>query len=154
MTVITLKGHGNEPDFRFFLIRSHISPLHNLSSRSDFGFEFAEIFVIKNWLPAINDTGRSCGLCVSMISRVADFTHQRCGKLMTPCIGNTGSRLLKSLKENSPYWWCGKLSTPRITVPFFCLSLMRGRHMIQYTGCGNTEHRGLKARILPWLPSC
>ena len=28
-----------------------IDPLHYLSSRSDFGFEFAEIFVIEKWLP-------------------------------------------------------------------------------------------------------
>jgi hypothetical protein len=27
-----------------------IDPLHYLSSRSDFGFEFAEIFVIEKWL--------------------------------------------------------------------------------------------------------
>ncbi len=25
---------------------------------------------------------------------------------------------------------------------------------LEYTGCGNTEHRGLKARLLAWLPSC
>ncbi len=28
-----------------------MDPLHYLSSRSDFGVEFAEIFVIKKWLP-------------------------------------------------------------------------------------------------------
>ncbi len=39
--------------FRFFCItRFGRGPLQNLSSRSDFGFEFSEIFVIKNRLPA------------------------------------------------------------------------------------------------------
>ncbi len=47
---IGLKGHGNEADFlgrNWFLI----DPLHYLSSRSDFGFEFAEIYVIEKRLP-------------------------------------------------------------------------------------------------------
>ena len=34
-----------------------MSPLHYLSSRSDFGFEFADIFVFEKRLPAITDTG-------------------------------------------------------------------------------------------------
>ena len=42
-------GHGNEADFLGFCInRFGIGPLHYISSRSDFGFEFAEIFVIEN----------------------------------------------------------------------------------------------------------
>ncbi len=32
------------------------------------------------------------------------------------------------------------------TVPFFRLFIREGD--IEYTGCGNTEHRGLKARVL------
>jgi hypothetical protein len=32
------------------------------------------------------------------------------------------------------------------TVPFFRLFAREGE--IQYTGCGNTEHRSLKARVL------
>jgi hypothetical protein len=31
--------------------------------------------------------------------------------------------------------------------------LFTGEGDMKYTGCGNTEHRGLKARVLPWLPS-
>jgi hypothetical protein len=36
---------------RFCIIRVSRGPLHYLTSRSDFGFEFAEILVIKNLLP-------------------------------------------------------------------------------------------------------
>jgi hypothetical protein len=46
-----LKGHGNEADFLGFCInRFGKGPLHYVSSRSDFGFEFAEIFVIEKRL--------------------------------------------------------------------------------------------------------
>ncbi len=40
-----LKGYGNKPFFRFFFFinRFGLGPLQNLSSRSDFDFEFAEI---------------------------------------------------------------------------------------------------------------
>jgi hypothetical protein len=39
------------PIFRgFYLNQYSIGPLHYISSRSDFGFEFAEIFVIKKHL--------------------------------------------------------------------------------------------------------
>ncbi len=37
-------------------------------------------------------------------------------------------------------------------VPFFRLFTSEGD--MEYTGCGNTEYRGLKAIVLPWLPSC
>ncbi len=37
----TLKGHGNEADFLGFLHRSH--------TRSSFGFELVEIFLIENF---------------------------------------------------------------------------------------------------------
>ena len=40
----TLKGLGNEADFLGFLHKL-VPPLHYLSSHSDFGFEFAKIFV-------------------------------------------------------------------------------------------------------------
>jgi hypothetical protein len=50
-----LKGHGNEADFLGFLQKLPnwflIDPLHYLSSRSNFDFEFAEIFVIEKRLP-------------------------------------------------------------------------------------------------------
>jgi hypothetical protein len=49
---IVFKGHGSETYFRFYCINRFASgPLHNLSSLSDFGFEFTEIFVIENPLP-------------------------------------------------------------------------------------------------------
>jgi hypothetical protein len=35
----------------FYIKRFGIGPLHYISSRSDFGFEFAEIFVIEKRLP-------------------------------------------------------------------------------------------------------
>ncbi len=39
--------------FRCFCINHFgLGPLHYLSSRSDFGFEFSEIFVFENRLPA------------------------------------------------------------------------------------------------------
>jgi hypothetical protein len=70
-----------------------MSPLHYLSGRSDFGFEFAEIFIFKTrQLPAslirrVGDSphhryGESAieffkrKLSVSMIRRVADSPHQ------------------------------------------------------------------------------
>jgi hypothetical protein len=38
--------------FRCFCInRFGLGPLHYLSSRSDFGFEFSELFVLENRLP-------------------------------------------------------------------------------------------------------
>jgi hypothetical protein len=33
-----------------------MGPLHYHSSRSDFGFKFAEIFIFENRLPAINES--------------------------------------------------------------------------------------------------
>ncbi len=35
----------------FCINRFGLGPLHYISSRSDFGFEFAEIFVFEKWLP-------------------------------------------------------------------------------------------------------
>jgi len=49
---LILKGHGNEAVFWGFCTNQFgMSPLHYLSSCSDFGFEFAEIFVIEKRLP-------------------------------------------------------------------------------------------------------
>ncbi len=48
-----LKGHGNEADFLgFFINRFGIGLLHYVSNRSDFGLEFAEIFIIEKRLPS------------------------------------------------------------------------------------------------------
>ncbi len=93
--------------FRCFCINQFgLGPLQNHSSRSDFGFEFVEIFVFEKQLPAINHTG-SRRLCVSVIRGVADSPYQ--------WYADTGSRLLNFLKENSPYRWYGESSTPRIS---------------------------------------
>ncbi len=43
-----LKGHGNEAYFRGFCInRFGIGPLHYMSNRSDFGFEYLREFEAK-----------------------------------------------------------------------------------------------------------
>ncbi len=53
-----LKGHGNEADFLGFCRNwVLIDPLHYLLSRSAFGFEFAEIFVIEKRLPDLANRG-------------------------------------------------------------------------------------------------
>jgi hypothetical protein len=67
------------------------SPLHYLSSRSDFGFELAKIFVLEKRLPAITNTGshqlpasliHGVGLLsASLIRGVGDSPHHRYGEL-------------------------------------------------------------------------
>jgi hypothetical protein len=71
-----LKGHGNEADF-LGLCRKwfFISPLHYLSGRSDFGFEFTEISIFEKWLPAITAPG-SRRLSVSVIRGVANSPYR------------------------------------------------------------------------------
>ncbi len=70
-----------------------------MKSCSDFGFEFAEIFVIENRLPAINDTG-SRRLPLSPTRGVVDSPFQRYGELIfdfykkTLCIGDAEIRRL------------------------------------------------------------
>ncbi len=68
---ILLKGHVNETDFSIFLLGK--DSLHNLSCLSELDFEFAEICLIENRLPAIYDTGsrrlrvsviRGAGYCI------------------------------------------------------------------------------------------
>ncbi len=85
-----------------------MSPLHYLSSHSDFGFEFAEIFIFEKRLPAITDTG-SRRLRVSVIRGVAKSPDHWYAELPTPRITNTESQLLNFFKENSLYWWYGEL---------------------------------------------
>ncbi len=73
--------------FRDFCInRFSLGPLHYISSRSDFGFEFAEIFVFEKRLPVssrgyvesatlrLNDTG-SRRLTVSLVRGVDDSPY-------------------------------------------------------------------------------
>ncbi len=80
------------PIFRCFCINWFgIGPLQYISSRSDFGFEFAEIFVIEKRLADSASWG------------VADSLTRRDGESAIEC-----------LKENSPLRWVGESSTPRI----------------------------------------
>jgi hypothetical protein len=59
-----------------------IDPLHYLSSRSAFGFEFAEIFVIEKQLPDSPSRG------------VGDSPTRRVGELLTLRLSDSGSRRL------------------------------------------------------------
>ncbi len=89
-----------------------MSPLHFLSGRSDFGFEFVEIFIFEKRLPAITDTG-SRRLRVALSRGVDDSPHHWYAESATPRITNTESGILNFLKENSLYRWYGESSTPR-----------------------------------------
>ncbi len=115
--------------------RFFVSPLHYLSSRSDSGFEFAEIFLFEKRLPAIHrygesptprisDTG-SRQLPESLIRGVADSPHHWYEKSANPHITDTESRLLHFFKRklsvsmiqrvvDSPHQWYGESPTPRI----------------------------------------
>ncbi len=111
-----------------------MSPLHYLSSHSDFGFEFAEIFVFEKQLPAFTDTG-SLRLRVSVIRGVANSPHHWYAESPTPRITDTRSwRLSASPIRRVSYWifkrklsvsmiwrvvdsphqWYGESPTPRI----------------------------------------
>jgi hypothetical protein len=71
-----------------------MSSLHYLSSRSDFGFEFAKIFILEKRLPLITDTG-SRRLGVSVIRGVANSSKISVRDLgqsdLCKNIGKTGS---------------------------------------------------------------
>ncbi len=105
----SLKVHGNEADFPRFLHKSirHIGPLHYLSSRSDFYFEFAEVFVDSPH----HQYGESVieflkrKLSVSVIQRVVDFPTQRYGESPTP-------RIVESRVVDSSYRWVREKTTP------------------------------------------
>jgi hypothetical protein len=70
-----------------------MSPLHYLSGRSDFGFEFAELVVLEKRLPAITDTG-SRRLPISLSRGVDDSPHYWYVESATLRIIDTESRLL------------------------------------------------------------
>ncbi len=102
-----------------------IGRLHYISSRSDFGFEFLEIFIFEKRLPdstiresatlRINDT-RSQRLSNSTIRGVDDSPHHWYTESTTPRITDTESRLLNFLKENSLYRWYGESGSRRLCV--------------------------------------
>jgi hypothetical protein len=104
----------------------------SLSSRSYFGFKFAEILVIEKRLPAITDTG-SRRLRVSVIQGVANSPQYWYAETPTPHITDTRSRQLPASPiwrvsyfqrklsvsmirrvVDSPHQWYGELPTPRI----------------------------------------
>ncbi len=77
-----------------------IDPLHYLSSRSAFGFEFAEIFVIEKRL---GESG-SRWLSDSVSRAVDDSLTRRVGQSTTHRLAESGSRLFN----------VGESSTPRL----------------------------------------
>jgi hypothetical protein len=101
---------------------------YTLSSRSDFCFGFAEIFIIKNWLPD--------SIAGSPYWWVGESPTPHIGESPTPCISESwshrlpasvnrgvanfpywwvGESAIKLLKENSPYGWIGESATPRLS---------------------------------------
>ncbi len=90
-----------------------MSPLHYLLSRSDFGFEFAEIFVFANSLhhwyaesatPRITDMeSRAYWIFLKKTLRIDDTESRR---LPAPVI---------RWVADSPYRWVGESPTPRST---------------------------------------
>jgi hypothetical protein len=87
-----------------------IDPLHYLSSRSAFGFEFAEIFVIEKRLPD------------SASRRIGDSPNRRVGESAFECLkeklGESESRRLPDSANrgvtNSPTQRVGESSNPRL----------------------------------------
>ncbi len=81
-------GHGNMETNRIFrgfcINRFGIGPLHYTSSRSDFGFEFSEIFVFEKQLPD------------STIRGVGDSPYQRYAESATLRLNDTGSQRLSA----------------------------------------------------------
>ncbi len=71
--------------FRGFCINWFgIGPLHYISNRSDFGFEFSEIFLFEKRLPD------------STIRGVGDSLYQRYAESATLRLNDTGSRRLSA----------------------------------------------------------
>ncbi len=90
-----------------------MSPLHYLSSRSDFCFKFAEIFVFEKRLPAIPDTG-SHRLPSSLICGVADSPHHRYGESAIEFFKRNLSVSMIWRVVGSPHQWYGESLTPCI----------------------------------------
>ncbi len=108
-----------------------MSPLHYLWSRSDFGIEFAEIFVFSllspirgvansayQWCgepptPRITDT-RSRQLPTSLIHGISNSPHHRYGELAIEFFSRKLSVSMIQRVVDSPHHWYGELPTPRI----------------------------------------
>jgi hypothetical protein len=78
-----------------------IDPLHYLSHRSAFGFEFAEIFVIEKRLPESASRG------------VGNSPTRRVGELLTRQLGESGSRRLTDSASRGVGFWMFKRKTCR-----------------------------------------
>ncbi len=93
-----------------------IDPLHYPSSRSDFGFEFGEIFVIEKRL-RLPDLA-SHRLSESVSQRLSDLVSQRVGESGTLRLGELGSRWLVDSQSRGVH----DLSTRRVgKFAFECL---------------------------------
>ncbi len=118
----SLKGHGNEADFLGFLqkLGPHRS-LDYLLSRSAFGFEFAEIFVIEKQLPDLANP------------RIGDSPTRRVGESAFECLKeNLGESECRRLNvsanrgvANSPTqrvgespWWVGESLFKKFSIDF------------------------------------
>ncbi len=73
-----------------------IDPLHYLSSRSDFGFEFAEIFIIEKRLPD------------SAIRRVGESANLRLSESGSRWLADSGSRWLADSGSRGVGFWMFK----------------------------------------------
>ncbi len=87
-----------------------MSPLHYLSGRSDFGFEFTEIFIFEKRLPAITNTG-SRRLRISVIRGVANSPHHWYVESPTPRITDTRSWRLPASPIRKVGCWIFKKKT-------------------------------------------
>ncbi len=66
-----LKGHGNEPNF--CINRFGLGPLHYISGRSDFGFEFPEIFIFEKTIHGVKRGYVVADLCKFLYLREGDM---------------------------------------------------------------------------------
>ncbi len=116
----------------FAEIGSSWVPYTTFRARSDFGFEFAEIFTFEKRLPAITDTG-SRRLSVSVIQGVADSPYRWVGESTTPAslIRGVGNSLHHRYRESAIEFFKKKT---------LCID--------------DTESRRLPAPVILWVADC
>ncbi len=113
--------------FPFFSLNMFdLGPLHNLSRYSDFGFEFAEIFVIPNQLPRYQRHEESPTPRIGKsMSRLLNFSKK------TLCTGDIGSRCSKLIFiwldfKKTKLWvqsQFGKKARDKMNYHYFCFFL-------------------------------
>jgi hypothetical protein len=106
-----------------------MSPLHYLSGRSDFGFEFAEIFIFEKRLPAITDI-KSRRLYVSVIWRVTNSPYRWVRESTTPRNTDTRSRRIPASPIRRVGYWIFEKKTLSVD---------------------DTESRRLPAPVIQWF---